>query len=351
MSPRRNPLEQIALGSLAVGLVLAATLGPGTAGDAHAVDPVTYAVGRAVTRFLLGTLPHRARDYQEINKNKNADLAEVANQQTIRQYQSDRGWLGGDAAAQEQQRLDSLRQGIIDRAEREKRITKYDYDRAIGREARTAVQGVITSLPGIDPTAAKFVSNVIGGADPLSAAAGALNDPSKPVTDRLAIVKAQLAETQAAFTSLRDRLRDPNSLLKREVDRLKDEAFILSDPRSQPAPGELEQRVNKLQQELAQTRDAIEGAWRDLTGSDVKINKERFARDDTWLGLNADVQALKDTSDATKAVIAAAMIRDRQEGTEENVRELLRNAGLPTGEETVKRMAAESISESLKAQI
>jgi hypothetical protein len=45
------------------------------------------------------------------------------------------------------------------------------------------------------------------------------------------------------------------------------------------------------------------------------------------------------------------MIRDCQDGTEENVRELLRNAGLPTDDETVKRMAAESISELLKAQM
>lgn len=350
MNVHWSGMKTFALSTLATVLVLSSVLGPGTASEAQAADPVTYAVGRAVTRFLFGTVPHRARDYREINRNKNLDLAEVANVQRTREYQRDRGWLSEAAYQQEQQRLQSWRAGIIDRAEREKRITKYDYDHAIGREARTAVQGALTGIPGVDPVAAKFVSNVIGGQDPLNAALNALNDPSRPVTDQLAVVKAQLGDTQAAFDSLKKHLRDPNAVLRQEVERLSKESGILADPGSSLPPSELRERANKLRQEISETRNAIKAAWKDLTGSDVKINKDRFARDDKWLEKNANVQALEDVTDATKAVIAAR-IRERQESTEESVRTLLVEAGITADDAAVARMASEAISAFLKAEM
>ena len=314
MKPRRRSL--LLTGFLAA-VILVTTAIPATSppATAEAAGPVAYAVGRFFGR-VGSNLVHRSRDYREIGRNRDQALGAVAVDQQVRDYQRARGWLSNEEYSQQQQRNDSLRTGIVNLAEREKRITKYDYDHAFGREVKALAQAAVTSLPGLDPTAAKFVSNVIGGRDPLSAALSALQDPSKPYPDRLAAVQAQLGEAQTAFRSLRDHVRDPNGALKQELDRLKDESVILSDPGSRPAASELEQRVKKLEEELGRTRDAIKGAWKDLTGSDVKINQERFARDDKWLALNANVQALKDVTDVQKAV-AAAMSRSAREKLDE----------------------------------
>lgn len=307
-----GPRRRMKLASAVLAaVVLAGTAGSmATPGTSHAFSPLVYVAVKAGAR-LIGNNMHRRAEYTEITRNRDEDLAAVQTTQQVRDYQEERGWLDPAPYQQEQQRLEALSQGITDRAEREKQITRHDYNQALGDIPRQAAADAITALPGGSKIVRDFAANLVRGQDPLSAAGNALTDPSRPVTERLDTALQQIDEAKAAMDELGTFVRDRSALREDAVDRLRGEVLSLVDPTTQPPPTELEERIDKVAREIRDIVPSIRSLGQDLLGRPLRIDEARFARDQKWLDLNGHVQELE-TSDATKAVLAG-MARAAQE--------------------------------------
>jgi len=334
---------KLASAILAVVLLGGAAGGLAAQGSAHAFPPFVYIAVKAGTR-LIGNSVHRQAEYRDITRNRDQDLAEVQTTQQVRDYQEQRGWLNSAAYQQEQQRLQALRQGITDRAEREKRITKHDYDRALGDIPRQAAADAITSLPGGNRLVRDFAANLVRGQDPLSAAGNALTDPARPATERLDAALRNLDEAERSMRELGRFVRDEDALKRDAIERLRGEVEALVDPTTQPPPSELEQRIARVASEVRDILPSIRSLGQDLVGRPLNIDEERFARDQKWLDLNAHVQGLE-TSDATKAVLAG-MARAAQD----RVATALAEHGIELSDAELARLVSEVAGDYARAR-
>lgn len=332
MKRRRHRLRFFAapLAALAIGGVLGAAAPPATS---QAFAPLVYIGVKAAAR-AIGNNVNRHAAYDRIEANRDQDLAGVATTQQVRDYQQQRGWLAPGAYQRESQRLDALSAGITDRAEREKRITKHDYDHALGDIPRQAAADAITSLPGGSKLIKDFAANLVRGQDPLSAASNSLTDPSRPATERLDNALRQVNEANAAMDRLGGFVRDRDALKQDAVERIRGEIQSLVDPATAPPPSELENRINGVVKELNDILPSLRSLGQDLTGRPLKIDEQRFARDQKWLDRNAAVQALE-APDATKALLGAGLRNMDQ------VKELLAAQGITLTDEQVAALAAQ----------
>ena len=137
-------------GSLVV--LMSAVAGSGVATpaprEAEAVFPL-----KAIVRAVVGSISqgiHRGRTYERLEAQRDEEIAATKPRDQIIQFQRERGWLDAEAAERERIRQEELRKAITERTEREKRITKEAYERAIGREWKNAAATAVPGLVGLD---------------------------------------------------------------------------------------------------------------------------------------------------------------------------------------------------------
>ncbi len=311
---------------------------------------------RALTR-TIANIDKRGDTYERLEAERDQEIAQVQQRAAVIDYQEQRGWLDAPSAAAEQARLDSLEQAITDRTEREKSIARHDYNRAIGQEWRDAARNTLTSAIGVDTRTGQFVTQVIQGKDPLTAGLDTLAasiKPSSSVADfaaRLQEAREKLEQAQKALEYVRDPSRIP---VQEKLSELLDEAAAAqaAGPQDRSRLDEIDAKIKEVQD----TAKQMGAAWKDLTATSVRVDEERFARDQKWLDMNAHVQTLE-ASDATKAVLAgmARSARERVEaalaeaGVELSDAELARLVGEVAGAYADARAAARENGEDPRA--
>lgn len=327
-------------GMLVLGLLVvfgAAVAGSGaatpSAREAEAIFPL-----KALVRAVVGSISqgvHRGKTYERLEAQRDEEIAATKPRDQIIRFQQERGWLDAEAAERERLRQEELRKAITERTEREKRITKEAYERAIGREWKNAAASAVPGLVGLDGFAGGLLGGIIKGDSPLNAAVNALSGDAPNSTQSLDDLKKQLIESRAKLKVARD---------KKLTQRLDE---LITEMENQP-PGE---RVDVARTLLRDEIDAVDAAlaqakttWKDWTGNKVRIDEEKFAKDARWQGLNAHVEATK-LPTSTKAVIAglgrAAAAR---------VDGLTAGTGVKLSEEDLMRIAAEAGARYVEAR-
>lgn len=322
-------------GSLVV--LMSAVAGSGVATpaprEAEAVFPL-----KAIVRAVVGSISqgiHRGRTYERLEAQRDEEIAATKPRDQIIQFQRERGWLDAEAAERERIRQEELRKAITERTEREKRITKEAYERAIGREWKNAAATAVPGLVGLDGFAGGFLGGIIQGDSPLNAAVNALSGDAPNSTQSFDDLKKQLVESRAKLKAARD---------KQLTERLDE---LITEMENQP-PGQpvdvartlLRDEIEALDAALAQAKTT----WKDWTGNKVRINPETFARDARWQALNAHVQATE-VSTAQKAVIAGL-----GRAAAGRIDSLANAGGVKLSEDDVVRIAAEAGARFVEAR-
>lgn len=290
---------------------------------------------RALTR-TIANIDRKGDTYERLEADRDQELAQVQQRESIVNYQEQRGWLDATAANAERSRLDSLQQAITDRTEREKSITRHDYNQAIGQDWRDAARNTLTNAIGVDTRTGQFLTQVIQGKDPLSAGLQTLSNSLTQSTSaselqaRVQEAREKLAQAQKALEYVRDPSRIP---VQEKLNELLQEAAAAQQG-GPPEPDKLERLQAKID-EIRETANQMRQTWKDLTATSVRIDEARFARDQKWLDLNGHVQELE-ASDATKAVLAG-MARAAQD----KVAAALEENGIQLSDAELARLTAE----------
>lgn len=318
--------------------LLAAVVVASTADSARA-DPLGFLVGRALIRTIHHDV-QRDRAIGDINRERDSDLAEVAQEELLRTYQHDRKWLDDASYQQELARLAAVRTGIEERALRERQITNYDTRHLIRGDLADTFENALKAATGLDPQVVAFVGGIVRGERPLTAAIDALSaggaGAPAPGLDKIRGLQEKLEQARTALKAVKDpKGPEAQALLGEALQRTS--GLVAGGPSAPPTGvarelGQVREKVRQAQELLEQGKEAID----DLLPNDIRPNVERFAKDARWASVNAAIQGT-DASPAQKAVLGgfARAAADRVDA-------ILKSGGVTLAEEDIVLIAAEA---------
>ena len=341
MTGNQRPLSLKArLGIAALTLtILVSAAGGGLVAiqPAKGIGIVEALVGRAIVR----TISHKAEekaDRKAINQRRDAEKAEVNQQQQVLDFERGRDWLDQAAYQQESARLVALKKGIDERATRERQIVSFQTRNNIRNDLAGTVRDVLTVSTGMNPKAIDFAGSLLRGEKPITAAINAALAGGPQVVDP----RQQFRELQQTLSEVEGGLRfvrDHRGILARaELARLLRE---MGGP--DVTPKEAEEALNRARKLGEDVEKAVAQAGaikKDLLPQSPGIDRQRFANNGKWTELNDDVQALK-ASKAGEAVLAG-LLRAADERARERVEALLAGSGITLTDEELLAIAKEA---------
>ena len=336
MTGNQRPLSLKArLGIAALTLtILVSAAGGGLVAiqPAKGIGIVEALVGRAIVR----TISHKAEekaDRKAINQRRDAEKAEVNQQQQVLDFERGRDWLDQAAYQQESARLVALKKGIDERATRERQIVSFQTRNNIRNDLAGTVRDVLTVSTGMNPKAIDFAGSLLRGEKPITAAINATLAGGPQVVDP----RQQFRELQQTLSEVEGGLRfvrDHRGILARaELARLLRE---MGGP--DVTPEEAEEALNRARKLGEDVEKAVAQAGaikKDLLPQSPGIDRQRFANNERWIKLNDNAQALK-ASKAGEAVLAGLL---RAVG--ERAEALLAESGVTLTDEQLLAIAKE----------
>ena len=306
---------------------------------------------RAILRPVIQSISlsvRRGHEYERLEGQRDEQVADVQQRSGIPEWQAAHGWIDPATAAREADRYAAWEQGISDRTEQEKRITRAVYGRRIGEAWREAAVGAIGNIGGIDPGVRQFLQGVVGGEDVMSAALGALEssltegagDDLGAIQNRIGDLRSQWEQAQQVLRGL----RDPSTLpIQARLAALIDEANDLEDG-GIPQP-EAIQRIRDRAADLQESVGEVRATVSDLLVSGFRVRPDRFTQNPEWRELDAHIQQLAGGSAGSAIISSGARL------ARERIAEQLAEQGIEVTERELNELAAASASEFIAQRI
>jgi len=336
---RRLSLKaRLAITTLAL-LMLVSAAGGGLVATqtVEGIGIVEALVGRAIVR----TISHKAEekaDRKAINQRRDAEKAQVDQQQQVLDVERNRGWLDQAAYQQESARLVALKKAIDERAQRERQIVSFETRRNIRSDLASTARDALTVSTGVNPRAIAFADSPLKGEKPIAAAIDAALAGGAEVVDPRAQfrdLRQTLLEVKEGFKFVRGHA---GILARAEMARLLTE---MGGP--DVTPEEAEEALNRARKLGEDVEKAVAQAGaikKDLLPHSPGIDRQRFAQNPEWIRRNDNVQALS-ASTAGKAVLAG-LLRATDERAKERIETLLAGSGITLTDEELLAIAKEA---------
>lgn len=280
MTRRARDLIVVVVATL---LVVVAPLAGG-AGRAGAQHPLAF-FGRAVVQTLLTPFRKGAK-YESIEAQRDADLAAIGVTMNLRQWQHDKGWIDDATLAGQQQAFAALQKAVTARAEREKKMNRAAYNRALGNEWKTAAENALIGLATANLRSGDFFARIIKGDDPLQAGLDKILATPVRTYDDLAAAQAELNKARQAVAFL----RDPSGALEASFGDLENllAANVPGNLGNELAPEFLKHYQDKARVVMERLGSLLQKIDR-LTGTRVKVDGARLLRDPEWAALTTAI--------------------------------------------------------------
>jgi hypothetical protein len=276
-------------------------------------------VRAAVQSFFV--LPHRRGNaYEAIEAQRDRDLASISSMAVVRLHQRDTGALTPEAYAAEAVRLEEMRRAIIERAEREKRMTRATFNRAIGDEWRAAAQNSVAVALGGLGRLGQILAQISQGKDPLAAAFQVLGGDKLEKFDAIrqgsGPERQEATDRFAQAEGLLDVLRDPKGEVRRTVRQLES---MLRDEGGQ-LPAALSDTARRRIEVVIANWNGLQRGWRHLTTSRVRVDPQRILKDREWRELTDLILTLGSVPVVDRMLLASGVgqVRDLVQQAEGN---------------------------------
>lgn len=292
---------------------------------------------QAIVRTVVN-VDRRGDAYRSIGRQRDEDVAAVDQTLALRQAQLDTKQISQDRFDAEKTRLAALRQAIIDRAEREKQVNKFVYNRAIGDEWRGAAQAALLAASVGDGSLGRFVNNLLNGQDPVEAGLAELSDKlrarlSQALADRLPDLTAEedalRLDVAGRLQVLREDFREQNAERMERIRRANSIVALMRDPggriraelrrveqlldtgEGQTSPLLTEEATAQLRSMVDRLRSA-QAQWVQLRGQRPRVNVDRLLRDAEWNRLTIEIMDNGSVPVAVRMAAAASIPRVRE---------------------------------------
>lgn len=296
---------------------------------------------RALARALVQTTVlsvRRGQEYERLEGQRDRQVAEVQTRSGIPEWQAEHGWIDQQTLDRETVRYQEWEQGIVDRTEREKKITRSQYGRRIGQAWQEAAVGAIANINGIDPKVRSFLQGVVKGEDVVSSALGALQSSLgdsgaiadvSDVRDRISELRGQWEQAQSVLRAI----RDPSALpIQARLGALISEAQAFEEGGSSDVGAAID-RIRDRAQDLRASVDEVKETVSDLLVTGFTVSPDRFTRNRYWRELDAHIQQLAGGS-AGRAILSSGARLAR-----ERIAEELEARGLTVTDAELSQMA------------
>jgi hypothetical protein len=257
--------------------------------SAHAFGLLESLLVRGVVR-TISLKETEKRDRSNINKRRDAELAEVDLREQALQVQERNGWITPEDAARERERFATEKAAIEERAKRERQIVSFQTRNRIRENLRETLPDVIKAATGADPRAVDFLVGMMQGEKPLEAALGTLinggtevNDPRQQFED----LQATLKEVEKAAQGLKGA---QGLAVRARIQQALSEASGIQIGDGE-IPDDKLTRLHELESAVESAVAQVGDITRDLFPGSEGISRERFAGNERWEQLNAAVEA------------------------------------------------------------
>ena len=336
MMREQRPLSlkaRLGIAALIVAMLIAAATGGLVATQTvDGMGIVEALVGRAIVRTISHKVEEKA-DRKAINQRRDAEKAQVDQQQKVLDFQRGRGWLDQTTHQQESARLVALKKAIDERAQRERQIVSFETRNNIRSEFERSAKDALTVSTGMNPRAIAFADSLLRGEKPITAAIDAALAGGGEVVDP----RVQFRDLRQTLSQVEEGIRyvrgHAGILARAELARLLRE---MGGP--DVTPEEAEEALNRARKLGEDVEKAVAQAGaikKDLLPQSPGIDRQRFANNERWIKLNDNAQALK-ASKAGEAVLAGLL---RAVG--ERAEALLAESGVTLTDEQLLAIAKE----------
>ena len=336
MMREQRPLSlkaRLGIAALIVAMLIAAATGGLVATQTvDGMGIVEALVGRAIVRTISHKVEEKA-DRKAINQRREAEKAQVDQQQKVLDFQRGRGWLDQTTHQQESARLVALKKAIDERAQRERQIVSFETRNNIRSEFERSAKDALTVSTGMNPRAIAFADSLLRGEKPITAAIDAALAGGGEVVDP----RVQFRDLRQTLSQVEEGIRyvrgHAGILARAELARLLRE---MGGP--DVTPEEAEEALNRARKLGEDVEKAVAQAGaikKDLLPQSPGIDRQRFANNERWIKLNDNAQALK-ASKAGEAVLAGLL---RAVG--ERAEALLAESGVTLTDEQLLAIAKE----------
>ena len=336
MMREQRPLSlkaRLGIAALIVAMLIAAATGGLVATQTvDGMGIVEALVGRAIVRTISHKVEEKA-DRKAINQRRDAEKAQVDQQQKVLDFQRGRGWLDQTTHQQESARLVALKKAIDERAQRERQIVSFETRNNIRSEFERSAKDALTVSTGMNPRAIAFADSLLRGEKPITAAIDAALAGGGEVVDP----RVQFRDLRQTLSQVEEGIRyvrgHAGILARAELTRLLRE---MGGP--DVTPEEAEEALNRARKLGEDVEKAVAQAGaikKDLLPQSPGIDRQRFANNERWIKLNDNAQALK-ASKAGEAVLAGLL---RAVG--ERAEALLAESGVTLTDEQLLAIAKE----------
>jgi hypothetical protein len=320
-------------------LLLAFTLTSGVGVVAYQTADAFGLLGALITRTVVQTASLKdaeKRDRSNINKRRDAELAEVDLRVQAVAVQEEKGWLSAETAVRERERYDRLSEAITERAKRERQITSYQTRHRIRENIGNTFIDVVKVATGADPRAVDFLAGLLQGKKPLAAAIDAAVSGGQPVADPrqpFRDLEAQLQEVKKAAQALGGA---KGIAVRARVDQMLRETTGIAEGEGEP-PDDVLQRLTDLEEAAQAAVSQAGDIAKDLFPGSEGISRTRFAGEERFDQLDAAVAA--EQGPLAGRVLISSLLRNALN----DVEELAGDEGLTLTQDQIDAMARTAV--------